>query len=192
MKSKKEIFVSCDVESNGPIPGINSMLSFGAAALDVEEYLVYDHEPIISTFSVNLQELAGSNPNPKTMTEFWDKQPKAWEACRSNQQPVEQAMKQFVEWLNGLPGRPVFVGYPASYDFMFIHWYIVSCGLEDPFGFSALDMKSYAMAKLKLNFRETTKRNMPKSWFTKENKHTHIALDDAIEQAYIFLEMLKC
>ena len=28
----KEIYISCDIESDGPIPGPNSMLSFGSVA----------------------------------------------------------------------------------------------------------------------------------------------------------------
>lgn len=37
------------------------------------------------------------------------------------------------------------------------------------------------MAVLKTNYRESTKRNMPKRWFD-DLPHTHIALSDAIEQ----------
>jgi hypothetical protein len=32
MSRKPEIYVSTDIEADGPIPGMNSMLSFGSAA----------------------------------------------------------------------------------------------------------------------------------------------------------------
>jgi hypothetical protein len=32
---------------------------------------------------------------------------------------------------------------------------------------------------------------MPDSWFTYKNKHAHVALEDAIEQGWMFVEMLK-
>ncbi|KAI1692048.1 hypothetical protein Ddc_23891 [Ditylenchus destructor] len=48
---------------------------------------------------------------------------------------------------------------------------------DSPFSFSALDIKSYAMAVLKTEFRASTKRNMPKSWFD-PLPHTHVALDE--------------
>jgi hypothetical protein len=45
------------------------------------------------------------------------------------------------------------------------------------------------MAMLGLPYRDCTKRHMPKRWFGK-SKHTHIALDDAIEQGELFCNML--
>jgi hypothetical protein len=30
-------------------------------------------------------------------------------------------MADYARWVNGLPGKPVFVGYPAGYDFMFVY-----------------------------------------------------------------------
>jgi hypothetical protein len=46
------------------------------------------------------------------------------------------------------------------------------------------------MAVLKSNYRESTKRNMPKRWF-EDLPHTHVALADAIEQGALFCNMLK-
>jgi hypothetical protein len=94
-----------------------------------------------------------------------------------------------VAWLKTLPGKPVFVGYPGAYDFMFVYWYLIRFAGESPFGYSALDIKSYAMAVLKKPFRQTLKRNMPKQWFG-EQPHTHVALDDAIEQGALFCNIL--
>ena len=91
-------------------------------------------------------------------------------------------------WLKKLPGKPVFVGYPAAYDFMFVYWYLMKFAGESPFSHSALDIKSYAMAVLKTEFRETAKRKMPKHWFD-ELPHTHVALDDAIEQGALFINI---
>lgn len=93
-------------------------------------------------------------------------------------------------WLKQLPGKPVFVGYPAAYDFMFVYWYLIRFASESPFSHSALDIKSYAMAVLKTEFRETAKRKMPKHWFDKL-PHTHVALDDAIEQGSLFCNILE-
>ena len=59
-----------------------------------------------------------------------------------------------------------------------------------PFSFSALDVKTYAMAVLKTPYRGTAKKIMPKQWFD-QLPHTHIALDDAIEQGALFCNLLK-
>lgn len=120
---------------------------------------------------------------------MWQSQPQAWAACRSNPQPPEVAMREYVRWLKALPGKPVFVGYPASYDFMFVYWYLMRFAGESPFSFSALDIKTYAMAMLKTDYGRITKRHMPKHWF-EPHPHTHVALDDAIEQGALFCNML--
>ena len=50
--SSTEIYVSTDVEADGPIPGPNSMLSFGSAAYT-------GRKELIGTFSANLETLPG-------------------------------------------------------------------------------------------------------------------------------------
>jgi DNA polymerase III alpha subunit (gram-positive type) len=177
-----EVYISCDIESDGPIPGDYSMLSLGAAAFTSEGKL-------LSTFSVNLKTLPGASVCPDTM-KWWASNQEAYDATRQDTHDPQQAMEQFVNWVNKLGGKPVFVGYPAGFDFLFIYWYMKHFGLESPFSFSALDIKTYAMCMLKLDYRQSTKKNMPKHWFPKE-KHTHVAVDDAIEQGKLFCNMLK-
>jgi hypothetical protein len=176
-----EVYVSTDVESDGPIPGPYSMLSFGSAAYQADKTLV-------GTFSANLLTLPGAGRDPKTM-EWWKTQPAAWEECQRDQQDPAEVMPRYVKWLKSLPGTPVFVAYPAAFDFMFVYWYLIRFAGESPFSFSALDIKSYAMAMLHTHYRETTKQRMPKRWFD-ALPHTHKALDDAIGQGALFCNML--
>ena len=112
-----EIYVSTDVEADGPIPGPNSMLSFASAAF------LADKTPV-GTFAANLTTLPGAAGDPKTMA-WWQSQPEAWAACRSDQRDPAVVMPEYVAWLKALPGKPVFVAYPAAYDFMFVYWYLI-------------------------------------------------------------------
>jgi hypothetical protein len=120
---------------------------------------------------------------------WWAEQPAAWKACRRDVQSPETAMRHYLAWLKQLPGKPVFVAYPAAFDFLFVYWYLIRFAGESPFSHSALDIKTYAMAVLKVGYREAVKRNMPKPWFD-ELPHTHCALDDAIGQGALFCNML--
>ena len=176
-----EIYVSTDVEADGPVPGLNSMLSFASAA-----YL--PDKTLVTTFSANLETLPGANPDPRTMA-WWKTQPEAWKACRENLQAPEKALGDYLSWLKRLPARPVFVGYPVAFDFMWIHYYLIRFTGESPFSHSALDIKTFAMAMMKTEYRDSIKRNMPKHWFD-ELPHTHQALDDALEQGALFCNML--
>jgi DNA polymerase III alpha subunit (gram-positive type) len=178
----REIYISIDVETDGPIPGPYSMLSIAAAAYTAEKEL-------ISTFTANLETLPGAVPHPST-AEWWASQPEAWKACRKDTEPPAQAMSRFLDWIKGLPGSPVFVAYPAGFDFLFVYWYLMRFVGESPFSHSALDIRSFAMALLKADYWDSGKQNMPKHWFD-ELPHTHVALDDAIEQGALFCNMLK-
>ncbi len=177
-----EIYVSTDVETDGPIPGVNSMLSIGSAAYRADKTL-------ISAFSANLETLPGAVGDPKTMA-WWQTQAEAWKACRRDLQPPETAMKNYLAWLRRLPDKPVFIGYPVAFDFMFVAWYLRRFTGENPFSHSALDIKTYAMAMMKTDYRDSVKKNMPKRWFD-DLPHTHKALDDAIEQGALFCNMLR-
>lgn len=176
-----EIYVSTDVEVDGPIPGPHSMLSFGSAAFQADKTLV-------ATFSANLETLPGANGHPDTMA-WWDKHPQAWQACRNELRSPQQVMPAYAAWLTELPGPPVFVGYPAAFDFMFVYWHLIKFAGRSPFSFSALDIKTMAMTLLGKDYRRATKRTMPQRWFD-DLPHTHVALDDAIEQGHLFCNML--
>lgn len=176
-----EIYVSTDVETDGPIPGPHSMLSFASAA-----YLA--NKKLIGTFAANLETLPDAIGHPETM-DWWKGQAEAWAACRQNLQPPEMAMGHYLAWLKSLPGKPVFVAYPAAFDFMFVCWYLHRFTGENPFSHSALDIKTYAMAMLRKDYRDSVKGEMPKRWFD-NLRHTHQALDDAIGQGALFCNML--
>lgn len=176
-----EVYVSTDVETDGPIPGPHSMLSFASAA-----YLA--DKKLLGTFTANLVTLPGAKADPGTL-DWWKQHPEAWAATRTDLQEPEQAMGRYVTWLKSLPGRPVFVGYPAGFDFLFVYWYLIRFTQESPFSFSALDIKTYAMALLKTEYRQSVKRNMPKRWFD-PLPHRHVAVDDALEQGALFCNML--
>jgi hypothetical protein len=183
--SKPELFFSADIETDGPIPGPYSMLSFGCVALtkDGEE---------LGSFEANLETLSGASQDPNTM-EWWKTQPEAWEACRSNLRSPEVAMKEFCGWvvaMCGLKYHPVMVCMPAGFDFMFLYWYMVNFAGRSPFSFSCIDMKTYVMATRKRPYRQSSKRFWPKRWFP-DLPHTHIAVEDAREQGLTFINMLR-
>lgn len=176
-----EVYVSTDVETDGPIPGPNSMLSFASAAYLADKTLV-------GTFEANLELLPGAAGEVQTM-EWWQSQPEAWAACRANVRDPAAVMPEYVTWLKSLPGEPTFVAYPAAFDFMFVYWYLIRFAGESPFSYSAIDIRSYAMALLGGEYREAGKRNMPATWFD-DLPHTHVALDDAQAQGALFCNLL--
>ncbi|WP_266180412.1 hypothetical protein [Dyella humicola] len=181
-RPRSEIYVSTDVEVDGPIPGPHSMLSFASAAYTADKTL-------LGTFTANLELLPGACGHPDTLT-WWQQHAEAWQATRTELRAPETAMAEYAGWLEALPGVPVFVGYPAAFDFMFVYWYLIRFVGHSPFSFSALDMKTLAMVLLRKDYRRSTKNAMPRRWFD-DLPHSHVALDDALEQGALFCNMLS-
>lgn len=184
--AKPETYFVTDIETDGPIPGPHSMLSFASAAYS-------DTGQLLDTFTVNLTTLDSAKGHHKTM-KWWATEPEAWAACRTNTINPEQAMKNYVQWISSVCNKttsPVFVGYPAGFDFTFIFWYLIQFTGESPFSWSALDMKTMAMTLTDLPYKQAIKPRLPKNWLPETLPHTHIALDDALEQGAIFCAMLK-
>jgi len=180
-ESTGEIYVSTDVEVDGPLPGLHSLLSIGAAAYDCTGLL-------LTTFSANLEPLPSATTDPNTMA-WWAQQPEAWAACRLDPQPPGVVMHDYAQWLKQLPGPPVFVGYPAGFDFMFVYWYLLYFVGESPFARRALDVRTFAMAQLKKPYLAVSREQLPEH-YRGETSHTHQPLDDALEQGTIFCKLL--
>ena len=178
----EEIYVSTDIEADGPIPGPHSMLSFASVAMRIDK-------TIVDEFTANLLPLPNASPHPRTML-WWESYPDALRQAQEDQHDPAEVMPRYVKWLRKLPGRVVMVGQPAAYDFMWIYWYLQSYCNESPFGHSALDAKTYAMALLKRPYRDCVKNALPKEWHD-DLPHTHVAIDDAREQGAMFINMLR-
>lgn len=179
--SSRELYFSTDVETDGPIPGPHSMLSFASVVFD-------ETGRELGAFTRNLEQLEGATGHPATML-WWSENADAWDACRVRPVSPEVAMREYVSWVKSSEGKPVFVAYPAGFDFLFMYWYLIRFAGESPFSHSALDIKTFAMAMLNKPYRDCTKRNMPKRWFSRA-PHTHVAVDDAREQGLLFVNML--
>ena len=183
--STDECYVSIDIEADGRIPGRNSMLSLGAAALTSEGKR---HD----SFSVNLEQLPEATEDIATMR-WWAAHSAAWEACRTNPEAPEAAIQRFHAWLerqHTAVGWPVMVGYPVAFDAMWVQWYLHRFVGEDPFRRRAIDIKTLAMVAMGSGYRPTMRTNLPKHWLPRA-RHTHVAVDDAIEQGELFMNLVR-
>jgi len=109
---------------------------------------------------------------------------------------ADLAIKSFADWVNSaksrLSARPLFAAYPASFDWMFVYWYLQHFAVESPFGFSGVrDMKEMYATKANVPFSKANKRSMPKHLLKSDAPHTHHALDDAIGQGHFLMNLLE-
>ena len=120
----EEIYVSTDIEADGPIPGPNSMLSFASVALRSDK-------TVVDEFTANLQSLPDATPHPRTML-WWGGFPEALAKAREHPEDPAEVMPRYAKWLRKLPGRIVMVGQPAAFDFMWVYWYLQRYCDESP------------------------------------------------------------
>lgn len=189
--SDVELYVSTDIECDGPCPGLNSMLSIASVVLDARRGIGRD--AIIETFSANLTTLPDARQDSETMA-WWSKPENqaAWEAHRKDPEKPDVVMPRYAKWLAALPGKPIFVGYPASFDFTFVYYYLHRFARgHNPFVRNAIDIETYAMAMLGSSYLEASDRNWPEWWFDRSLRRTHVAIDDAIEQGINFLRIMN-
>ncbi|QLC68168.1 3'-5' exoribonuclease domain-containing protein [Xanthomonas campestris] len=173
-----EIFVSVDIESSGPIPGEFSLLSIGAVFVDRPE----------TSFYLELKpEDTRHDPEALAVTGF-----EIEELARNGVEPGA-AMRKFGQWLSEFSApsqRPIFVGLNAAFDWSFVNYYFHKyCG-ENPFGFTALDIKAFFMGVVGSRWDQTKSSQMEKLLRPKLTG-THNALEDARYQAELFRKLQK-
>lgn len=172
-----ECFVSVDIETAGPVPSRYAMLSIGACLVDDSE----------QTFYVELQpEHTAAVPEALAVTGL------SIEHLMSRGERPERAMSMFEDWvLDQVPSghRPVFTAFNAAFDWMFVADYFERHLGRNPFGFSALDIKAFAMGSGNTSWAATS-MDVLAARHLGGRALTHNALADAQDQAELFRHLL--
>jgi len=172
----REAYISVDVEAAGPLPPTYSMLSLGAVAVDDPKSTFYvELRPVNDASVPGAMKVVG-----RTLQDF----------AKAGRDPKD-AMEAFRDWLGSVAknGKPVFVGFNATFDWAFVNFYFHQYLGENPFGIGGIDIKSYYMGLSGVTWEGTRSSRIPKEFKDSSRRHTHNALDDAIEQAELFRRM---
>jgi ribonuclease T len=173
-KVRPERFISVDVETAGPTPGDYAMVSIGACPVDDPDRGFYielkpDRDAVVESA------LAVSGLSMETL--------------RAEGTDPRQAMEEFAQWIRDVvppqTHRPVFVGFNAVFDWMFVNEYFVRYGIENPFGHGGLDIKSYYVGMMGSTWEQTSMRHLSPKYLA-GRPLSHNALGDARDQAELF------
>jgi hypothetical protein len=187
--AREDIYISADLEADGPIPGRHSMLSLGLAVAGVFGPGGFEaRDPEADTFYREL----------RPISDHFD--PDALRVARLDRarlvaegEAPRRALGAAADWIRTVAGprRPVMVAYPLGFDWMFLQWYFVAFRGESPFGHaSCLDIKTLCQQRLGAVLDLTAKSRLPAE-LRPSRPHTHNALDDAIEQAELLARLLS-
>lgn len=206
----QEIYFSVDIEATGPIPGEYSMSSIGASAAGAlmkdGSLRVFDHTTPENTFYAELKPVSDKFVPEAIkvglLEGFDDTLPdedgqRRFDWMVEHGQEPAAAMSAFADWVRSVTNshggpRPIFMAYPASFDWTFVYWYLTKFDVQSPFGFSGvLDLKTVFATASGKGISRAVKGRMPKSLFPKGLPHTHHAKDDAVEQGVLGMNMLQ-
>lgn len=183
--ARPDLYISVDVEADGPIPGDYSMLSFGmcvAARFDGETFQPTD--PDMDAFYRELRPISERWLPEAVEVSGLDRDRLAGDGT----EPVA-AMTEAAQWVQGVAGdaRPVAVAFPLAFDWLFLYWYLARFAESgSPFEFSsALDMKTMFARGAGVVLDQAGLGDIPLK-MRSSRPHTHHALDDAKQQAELF------
>jgi hypothetical protein len=184
----EDVCFSVDVETDGPIPGLYSMLSFAfvvagrfdgvrfAAPASYDDSFYRELTPISETYEPAALAVNGLD-RERLLCEGGD---------------PAQVMSEAAEWVRVRAGTatPVLVAYPLSFDWSWLYWYFVRFSRTgSPFNHSrCYDLKTAFAVKGELPIAVAGREQLPPE-LRSTRAHTHNALDDAIEQAEIFSKL---
>lgn len=165
--------ISVDVETAGPNPADYALLAIGACTLK---------EPR-RHFYVELQPDKPGKDAAAMQVHGLD-----WEELIHQGVPPAKALQQFEQWLHAHTPEgqhPLFVGFNAPFDWMFLCDYFHRYLGHNPFGHSALDIKSFYMGFKGTTWQATRMQSISQKMLQ------HQAETDACDQADILLELLQ-
>lgn len=182
------VFISVDVEASGPLPAFFDLLSIGAVPVRVQDGRgVVEEERGIY---LELKPLHGTaDPGAMRVNKLdLDR------LAREGLPPVEAA-RRFAEWTRTVadPGEEVvFVGYCANFDWAYVNDLFHRAGIENPFGYKALDLRSLALGLLGLPWEELRQSQiLPRlDLVPLADDEAHHALADARHQAQMLVRLL--
>ncbi|HTD57831.1 MAG TPA: 3'-5' exoribonuclease [Solirubrobacteraceae bacterium] len=190
MSALHDIYFSADVETDGPIPGRFSMLSFGlavAGTFDGERFARCD--PTAQTFYRELKPISSDFDAETAAVSGLDRA----RLVSEGSEPVV-AMTDAARWVADVSGEgsPVLIAFPLSFDWSWLWWYFTAFGQEgSPFGFSnCYDIKTAYAVRAGRPIVLSGKSKIPDR-LRSSRPHEHHALADAIEQADIFANLME-
>ncbi|ARU57228.1 exonuclease RNase T and DNA polymerase III [Oleiphilus messinensis] len=156
-----------DIESDGPIPGDYSMISFGAVLVNDE---------LDKSFYGKLRPISENwIPDALAVSGF------SREECLGFDDP-KSVMESFSIWLKeNSNGKPLFYSDNNGFDWQFINWYFYHFTGNNPFGFSSTNIGSLYKGLVGDTFKNFK--------HLRKTKHTHNPVDDAMGNAEALLHM---
>jgi exonuclease len=181
-----DFYFSADVETDGPIPGPYSLLSFALVCAGTFDGRSFRRNTLRTgdKFYRELRPISDEFEDEALRVNGLDRQ----RLLREGESP-QIAMSEAADWIRRVSGscRPILVAYPLSFDWSWLYWYFIRFSATgSPFSHSqCFDLKTAFAIKSHRPISQAGRSKLLPNLLAKA-EHSHHALDDAIEQAEIF------
>ena len=152
------------------------MLAIGASLVEAPERTFYaELQPVTRAVQADALRVSGLS----------------LDALAATGRPPEEAMAALEAWVEASVGddRPIFVGFNAPFDWMFVNDYFHRFLGRKPFAHAALDIKSFHMGRAGVAWAETSLVHVAAA-YGMDGRLSHNAMEDARFQAALFARML--
>jgi len=167
MKKQNYTQIVVDVETDGPCPGLYSMICFGAVIVDetLDKKFYGQLKPISDVWIPDALRVSGFTR----------------EQCLEFPDP-QLTMQQFGEWISThCNGRPIFWSDNNGFDFAFINYYFHRFLGNNPFGWTSQNLNSF--------YKGLRKNRHASFKHLRKTKHDHNPVNDATGIAEALLEI---
>jgi len=183
-----EVYLSADVETDGPIPSLYSMLSFALVEIGRSDGTRLIRPEAPSSFYRELRPIS-TQFEPEALAVNGLNRDELYRTGVDPQKAMDDA-REFIRQV-AADATPILVAYPLSFDWTFLYWYFVRFGGSSPFNHSrCFDLKTAFAVKGRRTVASSGRDQLP-AFLQSGLRHTHHALDDAREQAEIFARLFE-
>lgn len=176
-----------DIECNGPVPGLYAMVSLGVVPVFerdgdfvIGEGLYLEFKPEAPRHDARAASIHGLDQD----------------RLQREGLPLAEGLTKLAAWVGETrdpESAVVFVGHNAPFDWSFVNHGYHAHGIDNPFGYKALDTKALAAGVLNVHWLEANKELLAELLTLPEVEtgKVHRADYDAWYQAHILVELLR-
>ena len=185
-----DAYFSADVETDGPIPGPFSMLSFALVFAGTYDGSRFRRPPDYKqVFYAELRPISERYDEEALSVNRLDR-----DSLKTEGKDPATAMREAANWVERVSGgaTPILAAYPLSFDWSWLYWYFMRfLECDSPFNHSrCFDMKTAISVVTEVPVSDSSRRNLPAALKSRYD-HSHHAVSDAVEQADILARIFE-
>ena len=189
---KERVFLSFDIEADGPSPSVNSMIALGVCVVRANDKVVInindEKEWLIEKKDFYFTPLIDKEVDKNTYDEFWSKHLDVYNHIMKNGRDAFVVTNEFIVWYQNLTVKydVKWIANPAAFDWQwvnaYVHAYVAGAKSIIPYTATCISSTRKTLKRMGVDFSDMNQR-------VEKYPLTHNPSDDAIRQAVMYMWM---